>query len=97
MKNVDPKAHQRILEDAYDFMKEHEQEFEALCSKLAEVVNGKSLSMGILAIQTVLSSLMASDDCDKDDLFYRVMVLIYSNLHHPDGGNFNIINKAMLN
>ena len=97
MEQSDQKEYQKILQDAYEFMKDNEQEFEALCSSLADVVNGKSLSMGMLAMQTVLSSLMASDNCDKDDLFYRVMVLIYSNLHHPDGGNFNIVNKAMLN
>ena len=97
MERISFKDHEKILNDANEFMTENAREFEAVCQQLAEVVNGKSLSMGILTMQTVLASLMASDTDNPDDLYIRVMVLIHAHMHNPEAGNFNLINKEMLN
>jgi hypothetical protein len=97
MEQTDPKSHLKILKDANDFIMQNSEEFEATCAELANVINGKSQSIGILCLQTVLGSLLASDRADKEELFYRVMVLIYAQINDEEGGNFNLIDKEMLN
>jgi len=97
MEQTDTKSHLKILKDANDFITENSEEFEATCAELANVINGKSQAIGILCLQTVLGSLLASDPEDKNEMFYRVMVLTYAQIHDEEGGNFNLINKDMLN
>ena len=97
MEQTDPKSHLKILKDASDFIMENSKEFEATCEELANVINGKSQAIGILCLQTVLGSLLASDPEDKNEMFYRVMVLTYVQIHNEEGFNFTLINKDMLN
>ena len=97
MDNTNPKSHVKIIKDAQEFILENKDEFVDLCNQIGETVSGRNLSMGVLCLQTVLGSLIASDEKDKEDIFYRVMVLTYAQISHPDNNNFNLVDKGMLN
>ena len=89
----------KIIREAKEFAEDNAEEFQTVCDNIAAQVNGQNVSMGTLALTSVLIQLMGSFPMEEREAFVvRVMVLINTILHNKyEDTCFDLIDKSALN
>lgn len=89
----------KIVIEAKEFAQDNSEEFQSVCDNIAEQINGRNVSLGTLALTSVLIQLLSSFPMDeREDFVVRVMVLINTILHNKyENTCFDLIDKSALN